>query len=281
MTMATEEKKEGLAASSELIRSAARWLVGALGAIGAVLIAGSQLSSIGSLPGSSYRLWLAVAGLAIGLGAVLYAIWRVVELLLPERAMLAELAEDWERSGVQPGARLTGRQRRKYPWIDSLARNPESFGGTYKSVPELKAAYDKAEPADEDLPELVTIIDEITELAQYEKQKDRFNRLRWHIAAAMVVSAVGITVFAWAANPSDDAPPVAVLRGADLAGSDLRDAMLVNADLRDSDLRDADLTGSDLEGARTSGVTWGNTICPDGTNSDDVGGTCEGHLTKD
>lgn len=36
--------------------------------------------------------------------------------------------------------------------------------------------------------------------------------------------------------------------------------------------------GQDLSDADVSGATWGNTICPDDTNSDDNGGTCIGHL---
>ena len=45
------------------------------------------------------------------------------------------------------------------------------------------------------------------------------------------------------------------------------------------------LSGATLEtgksstvGAVLTGVTWDNTTCPDGTNSDVNGGTCEGHL---
>ena len=54
-----------------------------------------------------------------------------------------------------------------------------------------------------------------------------------------------------------------------LQGVDFRSAFLRNVDFVDSDLNGADLT--DLS---HQGVTWANTICPDGTNSDDNGGTC-------
>ena len=40
-----------------------------------------------------------------------------------------------------------------------------------------------------------------------------------------------------------------------------------------ADLFDANLSGDDL-----SRVTWSNTSCPDGTISNDNGGTCIGHL---
>jgi hypothetical protein len=44
-------------------------------------------------------------------------------------------------------------------------------------------------------------------------------------------------------------------------------------------LTGADLTGADLRGATgLESATWVNTICPDGTNSDNNGATCLGHL---
>ena len=78
------------------------------------------------------------------------------------------------------------------------------------------------------------------------------------------------------------------LGGADLAFANLRNADLTGAVLTEAILDDADLTGADLTGADLTGaylyytildfVTWSNTTCPDGTNSDDNGDTCEFNL---
>lgn len=70
--------------------------------------------------------------------------------------------------------------------------------------------------------------------------------------------------------------------GADLSGMDLSDVDLTGADLRatvlwGADLRGAVLAGADLTGADLSDVDWGNTTCPDGSNSDQHG-SCLGHL---
>jgi hypothetical protein len=91
------EPTDPLEHSRELIRGAAKWLVASLGVIGGTLIAGSQLSSIGSLSASSVRLYVALVGLAVGLAAVLWSIWSVVGLLSPRKWTLSELAADWER----------------------------------------------------------------------------------------------------------------------------------------------------------------------------------------
>jgi hypothetical protein len=65
----------------------------------------------------------------------------------------------------------------------------------------------------------------------------------------------------------------ATLNSADLAGANLS-----NADLTKADLSDADLNGANLTGATLSKAKWSDTTCPDGTNSDDDGDTCVGHL---
>jgi phospholipase C len=63
------------------------------------------------------------------------------------------------------------------------------------------------------------------------------------------------------------------LTGADLEGSHLDGGFLPNANLTGANLRRADLRHADI-----AGVTWSNTICPDGSNSNSHGSTCVGHL---
>jgi phospholipase C len=85
----------------------------------------------------------------------------------------------------------------------------------------------------------------------------------------------------------------AIMIGTDLAGARIEGGFLPNANLTGADLRHADLEGADLAGANLTnanargaylrhadltGVTWSNTTCPDGTNSNSHGGTCQGHL---
>jgi len=57
------------------------------------------------------------------------------------------------------------------------------------------------------------------------------------------------------------------------------DANFANATLTEANLANANLSGDNFTGANLTGVTWSNTLCPDGTNSDNVGDTCVGHLT--
>jgi Putative Ig domain/Pentapeptide repeats (8 copies) len=81
----------------------------------------------------------------------------------------------------------------------------------------------------------------------------------------------------------------ATLPGADLSGANFTGATLTGADLAGADLsganfNKADLADADLDGATVTGttnfnkVTWSDTTCPDGTNSNNDGGSCAGHL---
>jgi phospholipase C len=68
------------------------------------------------------------------------------------------------------------------------------------------------------------------------------------------------------------------LRNAFLANVDMRGAGLRGTNLQGADLSGANLAGATLQGANTNKVTWSNTTCPDGTNSDADGGSCERHF---
>ena len=61
---------------------------------------------------------------------------------------------------------------------------------------------------------------------------------------------------------------------ADLALSELKNADLTGADLTSANLGFADLTDATLVAANLTNVRWSNTICPDGTYSDNNGDTC-------
>jgi hypothetical protein len=68
------------------------------------------------------------------------------------------------------------------------------------------------------------------------------------------------------------------LRRALLREAVLRGAFLTGADLTGANLSEAKLQGAFMDNADLSGVIWDGTTCPDGTNSDDHGLTCCGHL---
>ncbi len=291
---------EALGSASDRLRDAAKWLIAAAAAVGAALIAGSQLSSIGKLPlctGSDWawtqqclRLPTAVLGASCALSAVALVLFAAVRILLPVGVTLEELKRRW--NDPQPRADVA-----------FFRANPQQLG--YASPHELAAARERAwnvllaaRGSDDEAPpvgpqtgpgvnaaetaftELQTTVRAVTGVAQYQVLEARFSRTLRRLLPATVLAASGILVFAWAANPPTAEPARIDLRGARLAGADLRDANLSGADMTGADLSSADLRGAILEGARLKDVVWNATKCPDGTTSEAHAGTCLGHLNK-
>jgi hypothetical protein len=270
-----------LSEARELVRAAAKWFIAGLGAIGAVLVAGSQLSSVGALDVDSSRFWIAIAGVSIGLLAILWAMWRVVDVLAPGRWSFEDVVRAWE----DPGATSSLPWRKNRNAVGRYLReHPLALGG-FASPRKIQELYDESEADREGLDDLVDLMNDLLEKAATVSLQSRFGALRLQIAAGVMLGAAGIIAFAWAANPADPQQPPPSLRNANLVGAELRGVSLRNVDLAGADLTNADLTGSDLAGAKIDDVTWSNTTCPDGTNSDaaldpsqDQGGTCSGHL---
>ena len=74
------------------------------------------------------------------------------------------------------------------------------------------------------------------------------------------------------------------LKGANLNKVNGSGANFAGANLEGANLNGANLTGANLDGASTKGanlnkITWSNTICPDGSNSNSDGGTCVNNLS--
>ena len=121
------------ATATDNLRTSARWLLTAAAGAGAVLVAGVQLTSIGSLGlGEWPRLVAAVAGLAAGLGAVGYMIWQASLLLTDKWITLTALEEqDVQRLLWDPGRR---RDKRRFEEVirirAELDRYREEFFGS-------------------------------------------------------------------------------------------------------------------------------------------------------
>lgn len=81
----------------------------------------------------------------------------------------------------------------------------------------------------------------------------------------------------------------AVIPNIEFEGTNLSNSNFTNANMRGANLEQAtltgvnfertDLTGAAMDGANTEGALWNNTICPDGTNSNDHNNSCKDHLS--
>ena len=116
----------GYAAATDNLRTATRWLLTAAAAAGAAMAADLQLTSIGSLgPGGWPRLIAGGAGLAAGLAAVGYIIFRTSRLVTDEWITLAQLELDQFKRQLRNSGRR--HDKRRIEAIDRIHEELESY----------------------------------------------------------------------------------------------------------------------------------------------------------
>ncbi len=115
-------------------------------------------------------------------------------------------------------------------------------------------------------------------LAHYPTSKGVLNLKNANLSGCYLPGASLVGANAQSANLTGTYLDHASLSGANLTQASLQGAWLANADLSNAKLSFANLSGAKTTGANFSGASWSKTVCPDGTNSSNDGGTCIGHL---
>ncbi|HEY8787551.1 MAG TPA: hypothetical protein VIM10_00240 [Actinopolymorphaceae bacterium] len=217
-------------AGNDQIRKTATWLIGALAAVAAILLAGSQVSSIGKLPADHITGRLTVAGVAavVAIGSVMFAIYRLSLILAPVTTPLKDLRKEAETpsskmveimksdTGLTAGYPDIHDLLAKYDTerakrIDARKRHQAARDKLAAAVSDAeKAAAMKAEEtadlaeqrADTDVAGLRRYVVGLTQLLGFLTVSRRFETERSRVVVAAVVGAVAIVTFAWAANPA-------------------------------------------------------------------------------
>jgi uncharacterized protein YjbI with pentapeptide repeats len=265
------------------IRDTAKWVVVALAGVATAIAAGSQLSSLGALA-FGLRLGLAVVAAVCGLLAVGVGIWLTIDMLLPTQIGLPELADSNNDSN---------RKVREY-----ISNHPEFLQGQANSVGDLQNKYqaavsdrdrkyaaaeadpanipatEAANAANRQLVYLSSVVQSLLGFAALQQVLLSFASWRNKMVVVVIVAALAMLAFAWAANPPKPDGTTS-LAGAMLSNTVLAGADLQNVDLSGANLRNADLRGAKLNGAKLTGVQWLGATCPDGQKADAVGGACK------
>jgi hypothetical protein len=269
---------------ADRVRDAAKWLIASLGAVATVLVAGLQFSSIGAVP-AGWRTVAAIAGAGTAIFALVFLIGLVLDVLLPSDVTIDKLVRE------SPGQGLRGMLEQNPSWLQGYDLNDleekyrqarldrkdasDRLQGLLVATPrestdQIALAQATYRIVDEYLQYLNRLVGFVMKAVAVQQLRARFDWWRRGLAlAAAALIGLGIGAYAWGTNPPQPTPATVALRGVTLAGADLRGANLTNVDL----------TGSSLAQAKLAGVTWSNTTCPDGSNSDTHGKTCVGHLT--
>jgi hypothetical protein len=205
--------------ASDRIRETTTWLIGAYAAVGAALIAGSQLSNIGRLPlciraeGDCARLWVAVAGIIVTLFGVAFAIHAGVRVLVSQRLPTSALQREWER-GPASAIYVFFSENRVFlqgftDFADIDAQEKEALG-EYDSLekalsetpPEAQAQLrEKLKASEDKTNDMFKRSDAVVSLANQVTVADLFLRTTQRLLLSAILAAFGIGLFAWAANP--------------------------------------------------------------------------------
>lgn len=202
------------AMATDNLRAAARWLLTAVTAAGGVLVAGLQLTGLGSLGlGDWPRLLIACGGLAAGLGAVGYMVYQASLMLTDEWISLAQL--DLEMINRQLAGSSRRRDRRRLMRIKLIRGELENYqdefyGSVADSLSDLYRRLIDANRQARESPspehakaaaELREVVDTVVQAANYSYARAAFAALRQHLIWAGAVFVLGIVLFAYAANP--------------------------------------------------------------------------------
>ncbi|OKI04631.1 hypothetical protein A6A06_07685 [Streptomyces sp. CB02923] len=202
------------AAATQSLRTTARWLLTAAAGVAAALVAGLQLTSIGSLGADQWpRLLVAVGGVAAALAATSYVILRAAQLLTDEWVTLSQL--EWENIERRFLRHPSRRDRRRHESLRKLYEDlptygDELYGHLAADVPDLynqlrdanrAARLTPTAPVSPRATALHEAAGAVTSYANYYLVRDAFIMLRRQLAVAGAVLVAGVLVFAYAANP--------------------------------------------------------------------------------
>jgi hypothetical protein len=211
----------GFDAAADRIRETAKWLIASFAAVGAVLVAGTQLSNLGSLPVGEARFWIAVAGVVVALTAVVVAIAVVSGVLVVEPSNMKDLAEkpddatqklrdvlEADRSIVSTGSLAT----LSTSFVDALERRDSAYAA-WRRAPDDEDLGRKAQIAQDYAALESAQVQQVLAVANLLRVSNAFKGAKFWLLGTTIAAAAGITAFAAAANPPRTVDPVGVTTG--------------------------------------------------------------------
>jgi hypothetical protein len=199
-----EPESDPIFVAIDRIRETAKWLIASFAAVGAALVAGSQISSIGSAHG--VRLAVAVGGAVLGLGGVAFAINAVWMVLEPAQVRLDELTSDQavvEFVRVNPDA-LKGQAETiselVHRYMEEMGAYAEARAAS-RADPSNKALEAKAAGASAALASTQDVVQLLRKWLLFAKVRRASQHARSAVLVAAVSAAAGLLAFAWGSNP--------------------------------------------------------------------------------
>jgi hypothetical protein len=206
-----EPAKDSLTSATSTISDTAKWLITIFAGVAGVLVAGSQLSSLGKLD-LGPRLLAALAGLALGIAGAAYAVMNTVPVLTSARVRLAELAvtqDKDEQRFLQDNAELllglaNDARELKQRYDIALSARAQAFTRLYAN-PTDADLNTQAKVSDAQASNYSQAVGGLLTAARYDRVRRKFEAAQREMLWGGLFAAAGIALFAWAANPPE--PP--------------------------------------------------------------------------
>lgn len=204
----TPPNPDPILAGIDRLRDTSKWLIGAYAGVGAILVAGLQLTSLGKVEDDT-RLWLAIAGAAAALLAVTLGIGAIARVLAPVSVVdNDDLGANSEMQTLTASDPL---------WLKGMAPDLQTLRTEYTQA---LTTYQNARAVARDTPSteadeakanaraamlaLFDPLDRLRKQVLFNKVQNRFKDAKRLLLLSSLVVAAGVIAFAWAANPSDD-----------------------------------------------------------------------------
>lgn len=217
-SQSTADLAASYAARTANLRDATKWLLAASAAVGGLLVAGLQLTTLGSLGrGDALRLAIAGAAVFVALAAVGYIVWLTSSLLTQEWLTLAQLhVDDFQGHLRESDASRKEKSERKIVQQvkESLQANAdELYGNKANSISDLSSQLAAANAAARDgngvdeVNELLATTTAVVQFANYERTRTAFLALRPRLAVAAVIAVIAVLLYSYTANPPAQPSP--------------------------------------------------------------------------
>lgn len=180
------------------VRAAAQWLIGAFAAVGAVLIAGLQLTGLGEL--NDADLAAAIFGVLVAAFGVGLAIFYAAKVLTPEQTTIRGLATD-PVNEILRGDLMLGNLVREPGELEQKLREARQAFDDAWAVPgagtEGNAAHQRAMTRTQELTELHQVARLVQSYANWAQLNRLWSRAQVATGAGALLALAGILVFAY------------------------------------------------------------------------------------
>ena len=205
-----------LAKAAERIRGSSQWLIGAFAAVGAVLAAGLQLADIGDLTTDDWwRLIAAIGGILLAVVGIIVAISNAANVSTRSDVSLGWLAANPDEAAskavvddvaLRQGMDMSALQREITSAVTAAKRTYDEIlelgdpGTDPNAQARAKALSDRYRIETARLASLKSVRADVLDVASFTRVKSAYDDAKTGMVVGALVTAVGITAFAWGAN---------------------------------------------------------------------------------